>query len=158
MLWLVLLKMRLARIALAKRFACGQFSVLPMPLYRVPPYLQRNLLLVFSREVDELIVLGSHEERDGCLIEPAALAVPFLDRVQRALTSEVEHEQDRHSIIANQWEHVDKLSLAAQVPNREGNFRVPNGDGLFHEVYPCQARQHFAPDLQFIGGLPRVWM
>lgn len=86
--------------------------------------LHGDFLLIFAREVDELIVLGSHKEWDGRFVEASALAVPFLDRVKSALASQVEHEQDRDSIIANKGKHVDEFTLTTEIPDRECNLCV----------------------------------
>lgn len=54
--------------------------------------LEGDLLLVFAREIDKVIILGSNKEWDGCLVEAPTLAVPFFDGVQSALSGEIEHE------------------------------------------------------------------
>lgn len=64
-----------------------------------------------------MVVFGSDEEGYRSLVEPSALPVPFLDRIQGALSREIEHEEYSHSVIAHQRKHVDKLSLAAQIPD-----------------------------------------
>lgn len=46
------------------------------------------------------------------LVETPRLPIPFFDRIQRTLPRQIEHEQDGHSIIAHQWQHVHELSLA----------------------------------------------
>lgn len=48
-------------------------------------YLVRNLLLLFSWKVDEVIVFGTDQERNSSLVETSPLAIPFFDRVERAL-------------------------------------------------------------------------
>lgn len=83
-----------------------------------------------------MVVLGANQERNGCLVEPTTLAVPLLDRVQGALPGEIEHEQDSNSVVAHQGKHVYELPLATEVPDREGNFRIADRDGFFHEVDP----------------------
>ena len=49
------------------------------------------------------------------LVEPTNLAVPFFDTHQRGPSRQVKHEQDCHCIIADQWQHVQKLSLPCSV-------------------------------------------
>lgn len=71
-----------------------------------------------------MIVLGPDQERYGGLVEASPLSVPFLDGVECAFPGEVEHKQDSDGIIADQWQHVDELSLPAKIPDGEGNFRV----------------------------------
>lgn len=88
--------------------------------------LNGDLLLVLSRQVDKLIVLGSNQERNSGLVEPSALAVPFLDRVQSTLPSQIEHEENRNGIIADQRKHVDKLTLTTEIPDGEGNLSIAN--------------------------------
>ncbi len=60
MLWLVLLKIRLARIAFAKRRAYGRMSGERMDIVFQWAYLSRDLLLLFSWEVDEMVVFGAN--------------------------------------------------------------------------------------------------
>lgn len=98
------------------------------------PYLVGDFLLLFPREIDEVIVLGANQNRDRCLVEPPSLAIPLLDAVERAFPGQVKHEQNRHGIIADEREHVDELSLAAEIPYAERYFRVADADCLFHEV------------------------
>lgn len=95
----------------------------------------RDLLLVLPREIDEVVVLRPDQDGDSRFVEPPALAVPLLDAVQRALPRQVEHEQDGHGVVAHEGQHVDKLALAAQVPDAEGDLRVADADGLLHEVH-----------------------
>jgi hypothetical protein len=52
------------------------------------------------------------------LIERTCLAVPLLDAVKRGKTSEIKHEQNRSSIVANQRQHADKLFGACIVPRQ----------------------------------------
>jgi hypothetical protein len=56
-LWLVLLKMRLAFMAFANRFAYGILVVGSEVLYLEAVYLIGDLFLLFPGEVDEVIVL-----------------------------------------------------------------------------------------------------
>ena len=56
MLWLVLLKIKLAFIALANRFACHHVSVGHF-LKVGSANLIGDFLLLFSREIDEMVVL-----------------------------------------------------------------------------------------------------
>ena len=49
-------------------------------------YLIRDLFLIFSGEIDKMVVLGANEERNGSLVEASTLPVPLLDRVKCALT------------------------------------------------------------------------
>ena len=101
-------------------------------------YLNGNLLLVLAREIHKMVVLGADQERNGCFVKPTALAVPLLDGVESALAREIKHEEDGHGVVADKWQHVDEFALASQVPNREGDFRVADRDGFFHEVDACQ--------------------
>ena len=115
-----------------------------------------DLLLLFVREIDEMIVLGANQEGNRCLVEASALSVPFLDRVERAFSCEVEHEENSDGIVADKGQHVDELALPAEIPDRERNLGVSDGDGLFHEVdaLPCQCRERVTGPL----ALPSVWM
>lgn len=45
------------------------------------------------------------------LVEASCLSVPLLDTVESRLAREIEHEQDRNCVIADQRQHVDKLPL-----------------------------------------------
>lgn len=99
-----------------------------------PACLVRNFLLVFPWKVDEMVVLGTNQYRNGCLVKPPSLAIPLLDAVECALSRQVEHEEDSNSIVANQRQHVDELALAAKIPNAECDFRVADADGLLHKV------------------------
>lgn len=71
------------------------------------------------------------------LIEPPRLSVPLLDRVERRLAREVEHEEDRDGVVAHERQHVHELALAPEVPERERDRRASHGDGLLHEVHAC---------------------
>lgn len=106
----------------------------PPHLIRIPTYLDRDFFLVLPGKVDELIIFGADKERNGCLVEPATLAIPFLDRIQRTLPGQIEHEEDGDGVIANKRKHVHEFSLPTQVPDRECDFRIPDRDGLFHEI------------------------
>ena len=68
---------------------------------RKPLSLQTDLLLLLSREVDEMVILGSYQERNGCLVEAASLPVPLFDGVERAFPGQVEHKQDCYRIVAH---------------------------------------------------------
>ena len=73
-----------------------------------------------------MIVFGSDKEGDCCFVEATSLAVPFLDRVQGALSRKVEHEQNGDGVIADKWKHVDEFALTAEIPDRERDFCVPD--------------------------------
>ena len=45
---------------------------------------------------------GADENRDGSLVEAATLTVPLLDAVQGTLASQVKHEKNRYSIVADE--------------------------------------------------------
>ena len=75
--------------------------------------LQRDLFLLLPGEVDEVIVFCTNQERNGSLIEAATLSIPFFDTVQGRLASEVEHEEDRYCVVADEGEHVDEFALPA---------------------------------------------
>ena len=122
MLWLVLLNIRLAFIALAKRLAYLVSNAVMLLIESTD--LIGNLFLLFPWKVDKVIVLCADQERDGGLVEATALPVPFLDGVQGALPRQVEHEEYGNSVVADQGEHVDKLALAAEIPDRKGDFGV----------------------------------
>lgn len=105
--------------------------------------LLRDLLLVFSREIDKVVVLCAYQERDRCLpitqwleregrrgkgeanlVEAPGLPVPFLDAVEGALTCEVEHEQNCDGVVAHERKHIHEFPLAAEVPDRECDFSI----------------------------------
>lgn len=98
--------------------------------------LHADLFLFFTWEVDEMVVLGADEERDGSLVEATPLAVPFLDGIEGRFAGEIKHEEDGDSIVADQRQHVDELPLAAEIPDGEGDFGVADRDGLLHEIDP----------------------
>lgn len=100
-------------------------------------YLVAYLLLIFSGEIDKMIIFCADQERYGGLVETSSLPVPFLDAVEGGFAGEVEHEQNGHGVVADQWQHVDEFTLATQVPNRECDFGVAYGDCLFHKVHAC---------------------
>lgn len=54
--------------------------------------LVRYLFLIFSREIDKVIVFRANKKRNRSLVESSALTIPLLDTVQRALPRKVEHE------------------------------------------------------------------
>ena len=85
-----------------------------------------------------MVILGADEERDGCLVEAAALPVPFLDAVKCRFAREVEHEQDGYCVIAYERKHVDEFALSAQIPDAEGDFGIADADCLLHEVDACE--------------------
>lgn len=96
--------------------------------------LEGNFLLILAREVDKVIILGTNQERNGSLVETTALAIPFFDRIERALACQIKHEQNGNSVIADQWQHIDEFALTTQIPDGESDFRIPDRNGLFHEV------------------------
>jgi hypothetical protein len=55
-------------------------------------YLIRNLFLLLAWKIDEVVILCANQERDGGLVEASPLTVPFLNGVERALASQIEHE------------------------------------------------------------------
>lgn len=91
-------------------------------------------LLLFAGEIDEVVILGAHEDWNSGLVEASTLPIPFLNAVKGALASEVKHEQDGNRIVANQGKHVDELALATQVPDAEGDLGVADADCLLHEI------------------------
>lgn len=133
MLWLVLEKIKDALMALANRRAWIRQHG-PFCHAATGPYLIGNLLLVLNGKVDKMVVLCADEDGNGRLVEASALAVPLLDAVEGALSRQVKHEEDGDGVVANEGQHVDKLALAAQVPDGKGDFRVANGYRLFHEI------------------------
>lgn len=100
MLWLVLLNIRLAFIALANRLACKYVSNRGKK-NEDHTYLDRYLLLILTGKVHKVIILGAHQEGDGCLIEATSLAIPLLNRIQCTLASEIKHEKNCNSVIAD---------------------------------------------------------
>ena len=54
---------------------------------------------------------GMGEEKHACLVETTCLPIPLLDRVQRRLPCEVEHEENGNGIVAYEWKHIYELSL-----------------------------------------------
>ena len=99
-----------------------------------PSSLFCDFVLFLSRERGVMVVLGADEEWNRGLVEPARLPVPLLDRVQRGFAREVEHEKDGNCVVADEWKHVDKLALTAQIPDAKRDFRVADRNGLFHKV------------------------
>lgn len=79
--------------------------------------LVRDLFLVLSWKVHEMVVFRPDEERNSRLVETSPLPIPFLDRVQSTLASEVEHEQDGNGVVADQWQHIDEFPLPAEIPD-----------------------------------------
>lgn len=94
----------------------------------------RDLLLVLSRKVDEVVVFRTDQDGNRGLVEASSLAIPLLDAVERALARQVEHEQDCDGVVADQGEHIDEFPLTTQVPYAEGDLRVADADRLLHEV------------------------
>lgn len=119
--------------------------------------LQTDFLLLFAREVDEMVVFGADEERDGGLVEASALSVPFFDAVECGFACEIEHEEDGDGVVAHEWQHVDEFSLASQIPDGEGDFCVSDCDGLFHEVDACRLSDN-ALFTYTVSNIPSVWM
>ena len=78
--------------------------------------LVRYFFLVFLGEIDKMIILRANKKWNSCLIEAAALSIPFFDRVESALPCEIKHKEDSHSVVADERKHVDKLPLSAKVP------------------------------------------
>jgi hypothetical protein len=97
--------------------------------------LQTDLLLLFSWEVDEVVVLCANEEGNGSLVEASSLPVPLFDAVEGRLSCQVEHEENGNGVIADQGKHVDELPLATQIPDGEGDFGVADANCLLHEVH-----------------------
>lgn len=65
---------------------------MPLPPQKHGLYLIRYLLLLFTRQIHEMVILGSDQNWDGRLVEAPSLAIPFLDAVQCALACQIEHE------------------------------------------------------------------
>src|SRR5712671_1933791 len=83
--------------------------------------------------------------REACpqhLVEPARLTIPLLDRIERRLAREIEHEQDGHGIVADEWKHVHKLALPAKVPDGECDRRPSHRDCLLHKVDALTCEWH----------------
>ncbi len=49
-----------------------------------------------------MVILCADQERNGRLIETSTLAVPFLDRIECALSGEVKHEEYSNGIVADE--------------------------------------------------------
>lgn len=81
-----------------------------------------------------MVVLGADENWDGRLVEPAPLAIPLFDAIQCTLAGEIKHEENGDCVVAHKRQHVDKLSLTTEIPDRKGDFRVADRDCLFHEI------------------------
>jgi len=81
-----------------------------------------------------VVVLCTDKNWDCCLVEPSPLSIPLLDAIQCTLAGEIKHEEDGNCVVAHERQHVDKLSLATEIPDRKGDFRVTDGDCLFHEI------------------------
>ena len=79
--------------------------------------LRADLFLLLLGEVDKVIVFGANKEWYCSLVEASTLTVPFLDRVECALSREVEHEENCDSIVADQREHVDEFTLSTKIPD-----------------------------------------
>ena len=143
MLWLVLLKMRLARIALANLRAYRYVND-PIPTFNgqwttqvSSTHLIAYLFLILSWKIDEMIVFGANQEGNSSLVEASTLSVPLLDAVERRLPRKVEHEEDGNSVITDERKHVDELALTTKIPDGEGDFGIAYRDCLFHEVDTC---------------------
>ena len=106
---------------------------------REPLRLHTDLLLLFSWEVDEVVVFSAHQKWNRGFVEPAALSVPLFDAVESRFPCQVEHEEDGDGIVADEGQHVDEFALAAEIPDGEGDFGVADGDCFFHEVDALQA-------------------
>ncbi len=89
-----------------------------------------------------MVILRSHQEGYGSLVETPTLSIPFLDRVERALSCEIEHEENRDGVVADERQHVDKLALTSEIPNREGDLGIADGDGFLHKVDPFHMVSH----------------
>lgn len=96
--------------------------------------LQTDLFLLLSWKVDKVIVLGTNQEWNGGLVEASSLSVPFFDRVEGTLPSEIKHEEDGYCIVADKWEHIHEFPLSTKIPDGKGDFRVSYADCLLHEV------------------------
>ena len=71
-----------------------------------------------------MIILCANQEWNSRLIESPALPIPFLDTIECGFPCQVEHEEDSDCVVADEGQHVDEFSLAAQVPDRKGYFGV----------------------------------
>jgi hypothetical protein len=104
-----------------------------------------------------MIVLCANQKRDGGLVEAAPLPVPLLDRIERTLSRQIEHEKYRNSIVANQWQHVDEFTLTTQIPDGECNLGVSDRDGLLHKVDTCACQKVQAAEKAQCN-VPNVWI
>jgi hypothetical protein len=73
----------------------------------------------------------------GYLIEAPCLPIPLLDGVECGLATEVEHEQYCNGIVTDEGQHIDKLSLATEIPYGERYLCVADADCLLHKVDAC---------------------
>ena len=116
MLWLVLLKIRLTFIALANRLAYVTVRIILTEYKALSPYLVRYFFLILTREIDEVVIFSAHQKRDSRLIETSTLTIPLFNRVQCTFPGEIKHEQYCYRVVANKRQHIDKFSLASQIP------------------------------------------
>lgn len=64
-------------------------------------YLIAYLLLIFSGEIDKMVIFRANQERNCRLVEAPSLPVPFFDTVQGGFTCEVEHEEDGNGVVTD---------------------------------------------------------
>ena len=120
------------------------------------PYLCADLLLILSGEVDEMIIFGANQERNGGFVEASSLPIPLFDAVECTLPCEIEHEENCNSIIADQRKHVDKFSLATQIPDGECDFSIADRYGLLHEIDPLVSSAIITTLVLDVHGIPKV--
>jgi len=124
-----------------------------------PLGLETDLFLLFSGEVNKVVVFGTDKEWDSGLVESATLPVPLLDRIKGTFARKVEHEEYGDGIIADQGQHVDELALASQIPDGECDFGVPDTDCLLHKVHTLITVSHGTFDgSESPMNVPSVWM
>ena len=75
-----------------------------------------DLFLILNWEGHKLIIFRTDQKGYRGLVEASALPIPFLNAIQGALASQVEHEQDRNGVVADKGEHVDEFALTTQIP------------------------------------------
>ena len=64
-----------------------------------------------------MVIFCTDQQRNGSLVEPSTLAVPFFDGIEGALSGQVKHEEDGDCVVADQGEHVDEFALASEIPD-----------------------------------------
>ena len=96
---------------------CSILDQFPSLLPLCTAHLVADLFLVLSREIHKVVIFCANQEWYSSLVEASTLSVPLFYAVQRRFPGKIEHEEDCNCIVADKWEHVDKFSLTAEIPN-----------------------------------------